>query len=49
MHLVIPTWYKVREEIVHTSFAINRAGFNLVRLNVISYLNESFVRAVDAN
>ena len=42
-------WYKLREEIVHISFAINRAGFNFVRLNVISYLNASFVRAVDAN
>lgn len=39
----------MREETVHISFAINRAGINFVRLNVISYLNESFVRAVDAN
>jgi hypothetical protein len=42
-------WYKLREEIVYISFAINRAGFNSVRLNVISYLPESFVRALDAN
>jgi len=34
---------------VHISFAINRAGFNFVRLNAISYLNESFVWPLDAN
>jgi len=42
-------WYKLREEIVHISFVINRAGFNFVRLNVISYLNESFVWPLNAN
>jgi len=41
--------YKLREEIVHISFAINRPGFNFLRLNMISYLNESFVRTLYAN
>jgi hypothetical protein len=40
---------KLREENVHISFAINRSGFNFLRLNVISYLNKSFIRTSYAN